>query len=248
MYRTTEQALRRLMVLGFSNNDDPIRKTVDYMTACLSGERKMDNSWEKTHNWPLFTQLMLSSWIKIYEPDNELALAFAYRWADVIEKAFADGKYNHDDYVNTYVAQFESKPRGGREIDFSAFYQISLLKGVLASRTESLLLDYLLSRPNGIYYVYPKRLNKPPDVFASKNASWYLAALDILSGYDLSKDKLSFAVDWINKNRDESGQWDLGAKANDGVYFPLSDSWKSVKDRKADCTDRITNLLQKLSA
>ena len=39
---TTEQALRRLMVLGFNINDVPIRKAVDFMTACLRGERKMD--------------------------------------------------------------------------------------------------------------------------------------------------------------------------------------------------------------
>jgi len=245
---TTEQALRRLMVLGFDIKDAPIRKTVNYMIACLRGERKMDNSWEKLHNWPLFTKLMLSSWTKIFEPDNELALDFAYRWAEIIEKAFKHGKYDHDEYVNAYIAQFATKPRGGREIDFSDFYHISLLKGQLTPKTESSMLDYILSKPRGIYYMYSKHLNILPDVFTSKNTSWYLAAVELLSEYTLSKEKLGFAADWIKTRRDVNGQWDLGAAANDGVYLPYSDSWRDTGVRKADCTIRITALLQKIEA
>lgn len=33
---TTEQALRRQKVLGFTINDTPIRKAVDCMTSCLA--------------------------------------------------------------------------------------------------------------------------------------------------------------------------------------------------------------------
>ena len=243
---TTEQALRRLMILGLDINDAPIRKAVDYMTACLRGERKMDDSWEKTHNWPLFTKLMLSSWTKIFEPDNRWALAFARRWAEVIEKAFENGKYDHSEYINAYTAQFSSKPKGGREIDFTSFYQMCLLQGLLAPETESCLMDYVLSKPDGIYYVYPEPLNTPPEVFASRKTSCYLGALEVLSKYYSGKEKLGFAVDWINSHRDENGEWDLGAKANDGVYFPLSDSWRKPEDRRRDCTVRIEKLLKAL--
>ena len=242
---TTEQALRRLMVLGFDKNDEPVRRSVDYMTACLRGERKVDDSWEKSHNWPLFTELMLASWVRVFEPDNDLACALARRWAAVIEKAFERGEYDHDEYVEAYISQFKSRPKGGREIDFSDFYHISLLKGMLTPKTESLMLDHVLSKPRGIYYIYPETLITPPDIFASRKTSWYMAALELLSGYGSAKKKLGFAVDWINENRDAHGQWDLGAKANDGVYFPLSDSWRSTEKRKADCTERIAALLQK---
>lgn len=74
---TTEQALRRLKILGFTIKDAPIRKAVDCMTACLRGERKLDDYSEKSHNWKLFTKLMLSAWVRIFEPDNETALNFA---------------------------------------------------------------------------------------------------------------------------------------------------------------------------
>ena len=40
---TTEQALRRLRILGFTLDDPPIGKAVDCMTACLLGSRKSES-------------------------------------------------------------------------------------------------------------------------------------------------------------------------------------------------------------
>ena len=65
---TTEQALRSLKHLGFTIDDEPIRKAVDCMVACLNGERRIDNYREKTRDWDLFTKLMLSTWVKIFDP------------------------------------------------------------------------------------------------------------------------------------------------------------------------------------
>lgn len=47
-------------------------------------------------------------------------------------------------------------------------------------------------------------------------------------------------------NKNEKGQWDLGAGAKDGIYFPLSDSWRKQDYRIADCTERITKFLQQI--
>lgn len=243
---TTEQALRRLRVLGFTIQDVPIQKAVDCMTSCLLGERKIDDYWEKTHDWELFTKLMLSTWIRVFEPDNEPALKFAKRWSNVIEKAFVSGTYNHDAYLDAYMCEFSSKPQGGREHDFSDFYHIQLLQGVLSKETENRMLDYIITRENGIYYIYDKPLNKLPNVFVSIETSRYLAAIEILAGYRLAKDKLGFVVEWLEANRDENGQWDLGAKARDNVYLPLSDSWRKPEYRKVDCTERITTILQEI--
>ena len=243
---TTEQALRRLKSLGFTIEDEPIRKAVDCMTACLRGDRKIDDYWEKTYDWDLFTQLMLSTWIKIFDPSNELALIFAKRWANVIEKTFENENYNHEAYSDTYYNEFPSKIKGVREIGFTNFYHMNLLQGVLSEKTEKHLLDYILKNDTGIYYIYDKPLNQLPEVFPSKETSRYLAAIDILSGYKFAKDKLDFVVNWLENNRDENGQWDLGAKVNDNVYFPLSDSWRKAEYRKNDCTEKITTILQKL--
>lgn len=74
-----------------------------------------------------------------------------------------------------------------------------------------------------------------------------LEAIDILAGYKLAKEKLSFVVEWLEDNKDENGQWDLGAKAKDNLYFPLSDSWRSAECRKTDCTAKITAIIDKLT-
>ena len=240
---TTEQALRRLKSLGFTIKDIPIRKAVDCMTECLCGERKIDDYFEKSHDWKLFTQLMLSTWVRIFEPDNEIALSFAKQWANVINKAFENGIYNDSAYIEAYISEFNSKPKGTRERDFVDFYHINLLKDVLSTDIENAMLDYIISKPDGIYYIYDKPINELPAFFASKETVRYLNAVEILSGYKSSREKLSFVVDWLEDNSDNNGQWDLGIQSKDNIHFPLSDSWRKANDRINDCTYYIKDII-----
>lgn len=243
---TTEQALRRLWLLGYIIEDEPIRKSVDCMISCLRNERKIDHYWEKTHNWDLFTKMMLSTWIKIFDPVNPEAIFFSKHWANIIEKAFISGEYSNENYVKAYIEEFDSKPRGAREIDFVSFYQIILLRGQLSKNTEKLLLKYVISKPDGIYYIYHNALNKLPAQFQSKETVKYLAVIDLLKDYSTAKEELGFVAEWLNKNKDIKGQWDLGAKSKDGIYLPISDSWRNAEDRKSDCTKKITEILGKI--
>jgi len=243
---TTEQALRRLKILGFTIGDEPIKKAVDCMTACLNGERKIDDYWEKTIDWELYTKLMLSAWIRIFEPDNEVALSFARRWSNIIEKAFASGRYDDKVYLSAYNEEFYQNEKGVKAVDFVSFYELSLLQGLLSTETERSMLDYVISYEKGIYYIYGKPIREVPKVFASIETSRYLAAIEILSGYETAKKKLGFVAEWLVQNREEDGQWDLEPKVKDHVYFPLSDSWRKAEDRKADCTERVRSILKNL--
>lgn len=243
---TTEQAIRRLRILGFTKDDAPIQAVLERMCLCVSGQRKIDNYSEKTHDWRLFEKLMLSAWIRLFDPENEIALNVAGQWAFIAEKAFSSGQYSKNDDIEAFTLQFGRKPQSGFETGFGMFYHAALLQGVLTPATESLLLDYYLTRPEGIYYIYEKCLSVLPENFTSKKTSHYLAAIELLSGYRQAPKKLGFVAEWLDSNKNEQGQWDLGPTAKDGVYFPLSDSWRKQEDRISDCTERITNLLQKL--
>lgn len=243
---TTEQALRRLLILGYTIKDEPVQTIVRRMEMCIKGEKKIDGYYEKTHDWLLFEKLMLAAWIRIIEPENKAALEIAYSWASLAEKAFEHGRYDRDSDKGAFAEQHGRKPKSGFETGFGMFYHAALLKGVLRYQTESLFLDYCLSRDGGMYYVYGKPLNRLPGVFASRESSDYLAALEVLAEYDLAKPKLKFAADWLEENRDENGQWDFGTKANDGIYFPLSDSWRKAADRKSDCTERVNAFMKKV--
>ena len=243
---TTEQAIRRLYRLGYTMEDEVIKNVVERMVLCITGQQKIDNYSEKTHDWNLFEKLMLSAWIRIFEPQNPYALEVARGWADIVEEAFASGTYCREDDIEAFTKQQGRKPRSGFETGFGMFYHAALLPGVLTPTTERMFLDYYLSKPDGMYYIYDRPLNQVPEVFASKDASCYLAAMEVLAGYETAKEKLSFVVEWLNDNKDENGQWDFGPKANDGVYFLLSDSWRKAEDRKRDCTERVNMFLSRL--
>lgn len=241
---TTEQALRRLKILGCTMEDDCIRRAVEYMNDCLCGRNAIPDPREKLHDWDVFVQLMLSARIREFTPDCAAANETAKRWARVVSHALAGGQYNFMQYQQAYRETFGMPPQGGRLIDFTSFYQLLLLQGMLDEDTENALLEYVLAKPDGMYYVYDRPLNQPPE-FASLAASRYLGAIEVLAGYRHARAQLAFVCDWLEENRGAEG-WDMGKGAKDGVYYPLSDDWRTAQRRIADCTERINVLLQRL--
>jgi|LAHS01.1.fsa_nt_gb hypothetical protein len=249
---TTEQALRRLQILGYNLNDESIQKAVEYMSDCLIGSKHIPDRREKTHDWDIFTNLMLATWIRRFTDKNEKANQTADTWASIITYAFSSGSFSYMDYVSAYKNVFGTKPHGGRLIDFNDFYHVSLIADRLNRETEAMVFDYILNHKDGIYYIYDRQIwneftNVLPDNFASKLASRYIGAIELLSKYRNNLYKLKFAAEWIENNRNVNGKWDMGSSANDKVYFPLSDSWQRKNVREADCTYRIQNLLNSIS-
>ena len=245
---TTEQVLRRLRILGFTAEDEPVRRALRYTERCLTGELSIPDYYEVKSDWPLFLNTIFATNIRLFVPQHKLAVSVAAQWAEVIEKSFSRGIFVQDYYDAAYKAVLRPK---GKKIDyfknFINFYPLALLPNMLSPKTERLMFDYILNYPNGIYYIgYSRSVSNLPPMFASLETSRYLAMLELLSQYSVARDKLAFAVDWLIQNQDENGQWDLGPKSNDGVYFPLSDSWRKAEDRKADCTNRINTLLSRL--
>ena len=243
---TTEQALRRLERLGYTIEDNCIQKAVMYMDDCLTGKNAIPDRREKLHNWDIFTAMILAAWIRRFTLDNQNANQIAKQWAGIITHAFSGEIYNHQDYVFAYQETFGMKPQGGRFVDFVSFYPISMLTGCLDSSTEKALMRYVLSKQDGIYYIYDKNISNLPCNFKSREASRYLGAIELLSNYAFAKDQLQFVVKWLNENRNSNGKWDMGKAANDKVYFPLSDDWRKQATRESDCTERIETILKDL--
>lgn len=244
---TTEQALRRLERLGYTIEDESIQKAVSYMNDCLIGKNAIPDRKEKVHDWNVFTSMILAAWIRRFTLDNVNANEVAKQWSDVITSAFASGTYSHEQYVLAYQNILGTKIKDGRIIDFTNFYSISMLCNCLDKETENIVMDYILNKDNGIYYIYDKKLLILPQSFFSKEASRYLAAIELLSEYRYTKYKLDFVVNWLNDNKNKEGKWDMGKSVNDKVYFPLSDNWRKKELREADCTERIERLLENLT-
>ena len=218
------------------------------MSDCLAGKNQTPDRREKLHDWDIFTDLMLSTWIRKFVPDHVKALRVANAWENVVAHAFLSGEYVHDDYAHAYRENFGKRAQGGRLVDFVSFYQVSLLADQFDENMECKVFDYMLNKADGIYYIYGQPLSVLPECFASKNASRYLGAVELLTKYRRNIFKLSFVADWLCKNQNESGCWDMGSSVKDHIYFPLSDSWKKRADRELDCTYRINALLSSLGS
>lgn len=244
---TTEQALRRLRILGFTKDDEPICRAMHYMETNLANPEPTVFH-EKKHDSKTYGDLMLAAWLRLFDSGNKLALTIAKKWAAIIEAAFADGTYSHDAYVVAYETEIGKKlnPKAGCLTNFVVFYQMVLLQGMLAPGTERSVLDYALDFPTGMVYIYNKPLRDLPEAFASKQANHYLAAIELLAGYASAANELKFVAEWLMQHCGNDGLWDMGAVVKDGIHFPLSESWRNPANRKADCTYRISKLLKQL--
>lgn len=237
---TTEKALLRLELFGYTEQDECIRKAIAHMETLLhTGE--LPEGREKTSDFETFVNLIVAARIRRFTDQCSPANDIAGKWAQIITKAFSSGTYSQVEYDVCYMQMFGKNPKGGRLIDFVNFYQLSILPGMLDKQTEILMLDYVLKHEGGIYYVYENRLDKVPNEFQSKKASRYLAAIELLARYESGKDKISFAYDWLKDNQHSDGTWNMGAAAKDGVFFPLSDRWDKTT-RIIDSTHRIGKL------
>ena len=78
---TTEKALKRLEILGYTIEDNCIKKAVSYMDDCLTGIKKIPDKREKLHDWDIFTSLLLAAWIRRFTADNDNANEIAKKWA-----------------------------------------------------------------------------------------------------------------------------------------------------------------------
>jgi hypothetical protein len=245
---TTEQALRRLYVLGFSIDDKPIQKAVNYMHDCLASKINIPDREEKIHNWKVFTDLILSTWIQIFVPNDSLTNSISEKWVEIINCSFVYGKYDANIYRITYEKIFGIHPRGKRIMPFLTFYPISLVRNKLDKKIEPIYIKHILENDSGIYYIYDKKLSMLPRDFKTKNASRYIGAIELLAEYKNQecKEQLNFMVEWLKKNKNRENKWDMGKESKDGIYFPLSDSWKKEETRTMDCTYRINKLLEKI--
>jgi hypothetical protein len=243
---TTESALRRLEVLGYTIKDDCIQRAVAYMSDCLSGIKQIPDKAEKNVDWSVFVSLMLAARIRRFTKDNPAANVIAQKWAGIVTLAFENHTYDHSKYTQAYRDTWGNLPRGGRLLDLSQFYIISVVNGYLDEKTEKSLLAYVINKPDGIYYTYENHIGTLPRDFADRDASRYLGCIELLAEYPTAKHELQFVARWLESHRNANGTWDMGARARDGIYFPLSGNWRTAALREADCTYRISRLLSKL--
>jgi len=249
---STEQALRRLLRLGFTKDDEVIKNALLYMNDCLAGKMSVPDYQEKRVDFNIFINLMLAVWIRRFTRNDELANSVAKKWRVIVEAAFSSGEYDPDAYIHTLYEVLKPKygtvSRTKELLRLDYYYPVSILAGEINESIEQSYYNYVMDSETGYYYGYAGAVTKPPKDFKSKNASRFLSAVEIYCEHPnkYCKNKLKPVVNWLNNNKNANGKWDMGASVKDGAHFPLSDSWKTVASRETDCTYRIEKIISAL--
>ena len=116
----------------------------------------------------------------------------------------------------------------------------------ISDTADQALVDYCMNYAEQIYYVYNCKISDfvPIEIKRkdSRDFCHWLRALSLISqfkGWMRYKDRYN---DWILKQRNEEGFWELPRKPN-RYDFPLSDSWRSRKNRIIDSTIMVLRFL-----
>jgi len=242
---TTEQALRRLEILGFTINDKPIQKTIKYLQNCLNGKDNIPDRVEKQLDWLKFRDLMIATWIKKFVHDDKNANNVSKKWAEIVNGSFTDGNFDSINF-NKLFYKILGYDKTKKPIRFMTLYPISLVSNNLFNDIEPVFFKYILNYGVITYFGYGKQLSILPELFESKETSAYLMLMELLTEYKNieCKKQLQFVKGWIQKNKINESEWDTGKESKDGMYFPLSDSWKLKEDRIKDCTYKIKKILE----
>lgn len=232
---TTENALRRLLLLGLDIQDEPIKKAFTYMEQFLEKKLDIRDRKEGFSDWNEITELFAATWMLEIDRHSKIAGAIADKWALLVTRSFVGESFDYEAYAKAFVEIFNTKP-GKRVWDIESFHIVSIVQGRLEPEVEEKFVDYIMKNEKGIYYIAKGKLLELPLDFMSRETSRFIYAHTLLSRYACYKDKCSYVVEWLMENRDEDGFWDLGSKVKDGVFFPLSDSWRKRLNRKIDST------------
>lgn len=115
---TTEQALRRLLVLGLDTTDAPIQRAVSYLEGALCGQIRTPDRVEKTHRWDIYMPLMLAALELLSEYSQARPiLTFAAGW---LTDQMVDGRWDMGTLVKdgAYFPLSDSwRSSGTREVD-----------------------------------------------------------------------------------------------------------------------------------
>ncbi len=121
--QTTEQALRRLHILGFTREDPPVRRALAYLRDCLQGRQTIPDRREKGAGWDCYVTLMLAAAIRIFDPSDPAIRRVVDQWRRVAAETFAAGTFDEIVYRRIFTDTFGISPCvHSRYADFSCRY------------------------------------------------------------------------------------------------------------------------------
>ena len=243
---TTENAIRRLLVLGLGKKDIPLQKAFSYMEQYLLRQIDYRDHKESFSDWREINELFTATWMLEIDSTSSIAGKVADKWASLITKCFGGPLFNYMNYLAAFQEIFNVKA-GKRVWNIESFHIVSIVRNRLDPLIEDRFIRHILNDDRGLYYMPSSgKLASIPSEFMSRSAVSFVWSHHLLSRYP-SYSKYSVEVyDWLMANQSDDGLWDFGSNAKDDVFLPYSDSWRKKINRKIDSTILVQRYLQSI--
>jgi len=249
-FPTTEIAVKLALDYGLDKNSILLRRTVDYILDHLDGKLEWSDPAEKHDNpaaWPIETRMYSASILALIDNCHPSLDRYWDYWNTVLSAAFGSGVYNSQ-VEKTERIRLDNCIRK-RPLPFHVKHPLIIITSTRRTLDEELqdrILDFVMNNPQGIYYVYSKRLNDF-NAIAARDVFFWLQAQMIIGRFKLWREKSEPALEWIWTKKNKNGLWDFGSgiPRRPMLSFPLSTSWKKGKDRVIDQSVCVLEFLSK---
>lgn len=247
----SEDRIRRCLSFGLEKDHPCLKKASDYIIKVLNHEDFWDQV-EKQDNirwWPeMFVPLVCAAMLSLIDPYNEILDLHRQRWSSFAEAAFSRGIYDKEAESKAQHDYFGFKTK--RTILAYNYYVLLLLAptgkaNFISDTTDQALVDYVMNEAEGIYYVYERPLlDFIPDGMKGRKFSDWVRALSLISQFRGWQKYEESYTGWVISQMNDEGFWELAQKPR-RFDFPLSDSWRTRKNRIIDSTIMALRFLSK---
>jgi phage baseplate assembly protein W len=238
VFRTTEEAIDRAFALGLGSDHRILIQARKYILQVLHGDARIRDRRENNEAWPLLVKLILAGRLAQIDPTNKMLHPFWRYLSEVVEKAFASGKYNLEDESAAHLRlSGKHVPLGFLESQHALWI---LSTQPLPNQLGHALLEWVWNKPDGIRYLRAQLSAPQP-----RHIGYWLRSMNILSRFDCWREICTEPLNHVWGQRDEHRLWDYGCKISRCIDFPLSENWRKVRKRKMDYSTYVLVLLRK---
>lgn len=241
---TTEAAVERGLALGLEASDPIFRAAIDYLTRLLEGKVEFPDPAERNNRWATGKQLFAAATLARICPTLPVLDKPWKLWATIAKRTFTSGKYDPEAEIRTHQVLTGASVKDSY-LMLSGRYQLALLGSraeKLPKSTEKAVFDWVWHKRDGVGYLEIP-LSSPPRRFTAGTLDRLFTSLELLSFFPSWRSHAENMIEWLWAQRNSEGLWDFGPRASMSVYFPLSESWRKLKNRQHDWSTRVLALL-----
>lgn len=247
---TTETAIQIALDSGLDGDSPILKKTMRFIVRHIDGKTSW-RDWPEKHDnpaaWDVGIPYLSAANLALIDNDNPKIVPFRNTWEKIATAAFASGAYDREAEIKTSNLLMNCERK--KPMAFHVRYPLILLSATdkkLDDELQRCILDYAVSSPVGIYYMYAKPLSDVPPVRSKGICGWLRTQL-MLSRFPRWHE---FAGSWAEDlwaQRDSDGLWEFDPGISRKPYspFPLSESWRKSGNRKIDCSILVLQLLSR---